>query len=147
MWDKIRTMGGAYGAMMWVDNMHKASFFSSYRDPTPEKSLEVFKSCLKEISEKEFSKEEVEQTVVACYGDAIVPRSPIGRANSAFENFLYANPAEFRAIRINNVLEVSAEDVQNAAKRFYKWSEELYNGAIFIDKSKKCSGNKIDIPL
>lgn len=147
LWDKIRTMGGAYGAMMWIDNIHKASFFSSYRDPTPEKSLEVFKSCIKEIAEKEFSKEEVEQTVVACYGDAIVPRSPIGRANSSFENFLYANPSEFKTIRINNVLEVLPEDVHNAAQRFYKWSEELYNGAIFVDKSKKCSGNKINIPL
>ena len=147
LWDKIRTSGGAYGAGMWVDNMHKTSVFATYRDPSPEKSLEVFKESLKEIAEKKFLKEEVEQTVVSCYGDAIVPQSPSARGSAAFENFLYANPMEFKEKRVSQLFDVTEEDLHQAAVRFAKWSEERFNGAVFADKSKKISGNKIEIPL
>lgn len=147
LWDKIRTTGGAYGAGMWCDNIHKTAFLTSYRDPAPEKTIEVFKNCLKELSEKQFSKEEVEQTIVSCYGDGIVPLSPSARGSSSFENFLYGNPVEFKILRVDALFDVTAEDVQNAAKRFYQWSLELYNGAIFVDKSKKISGNKINISI
>ena len=62
LWDKIRTTGGAYGARVIVDNLEHRTIFSSYRDPTPEKSIQVYLDALKEMSENPISVEDIEKT-------------------------------------------------------------------------------------
>ena len=52
LWDKIRTTGGAYGASCWVDSIEKQVIMTTYRDPTPEKSIEVYLQSLKEFHPK-----------------------------------------------------------------------------------------------
>ncbi len=42
LWNKIRVQGGAYGAGFSIDKSAACSFYS-YRDPTPDKSLEIFR--------------------------------------------------------------------------------------------------------
>ena len=111
LWDKIRTIGGAYGADCRIDAGSRTFIMSSYRDPSPEKTAEVFKECLKEITETPFNPEEVEKTVVSCYGDYIYPQSPKERGNSSFESMLYASPLFFKAAVVEKLLSVKAEDV------------------------------------
>ena len=91
LWDKIRTTGGAYGASCWVDNMEKQVVMSTYRDPTPEKSLQVYLDSLKELCSTPIPKEEVEKTIVSSYGNAIVPACPKDRGARSFEGMLYGN--------------------------------------------------------
>ena len=147
LWDKIRTTGGAYGANLWNDNIEKSSVMCTYRDPSPEKSLKVYMDSLEEISQKKIPQEDIEKTIVVCYGDAIVPACPKDRGARAFESFLYGNPVEFKQLRVNNIFKVTSEDVQKAAQKYYESAVKEKYQSIFCDKSKKISGNKIKIPL
>ena len=150
LWDKIRTTGGAYGASCWVDNMAQQVVMTTYRDPTPDKSIEVYLQSLKELCSKPIPKEEVEKTIVASYGNAIVPASPKDRGARSFEGLLYGNPQKFKQLRVDNILEVTEEDVEKACDRLYEAACRKCSKAVFSnksEKSKKYSGNNIRIPL
>ena len=150
LWDKIRTTGGAYGASCWVDSISQQTIMTTYRDPTPEKSIEVYLQSLKELCSKPIPKEEVEKTIVSTYGNAIVPACPKDRGARSFEGMLYGNPQTFKQIRVDNILEVTEEDVEKACDRFYEAACKKCSKAVFTnitEKSKKYSGNNIKIPL
>ena len=146
-WDKLRTTGGAYGAGMWVDSVQNAVYFTTYRDPTPERSIKVFSDSMKELAENLISAQDVEQTVVASYADMIQPASPRDKAARSFEGLLFANPSAFRQKRVDNLLSVTAEDVAAGARRIADAVEKDYKTAVFCDKSKSFSGNIINLPL
>ena len=147
LWDKIRTTGGAYGAGSWNDNIEKTFIMATYRDPTPEKSVEVYLESLKELSESEIPAEDIEKTIVSCYGDAIVPVCPKDRGARSFESMLFGNPQEFKQERLNKIFAVTPEDVQKTVTRLYQSAIEENHKVIFCDKSKKNYGNIINIPL
>ena len=150
LWDKIRTTGGAYGASCWVDSIQNQVVMSTYRDPTPEKSIEVYLQSLKELCSKPIPKEEVEKTIVSVYGNAIVPASPSDRGARSFEGMLYGNPMEFKQKRVDCILEVTEEDVEKACDRLFEFSSKKCSKAVFSnksDKSENSARNNIRIPL
>ena len=151
LWDKIRTTGGAYGAGAWNDNIDNSYIMTTYRDPTPHKSLETFLEVLKDSSTKTLLQEEIDKTIVSCYGDAIVPVTAKERASRSFEGLLYANPSYLRQTKLDNIMQVTAEDVKNAAKQIYDNAENSLSKAIFCDKKLaeniKESGNYLYNPL
>ena len=147
LWDKIRTSGGAYGAGCWNDNIDKAFLMATYRDPSPEKSIQVFLDSVKEMGQTLIPQEDIEKTIVSCYGDAIVPMCPKDRGARSFEGMLYGNPMEFKQIRVDDFLDVKPEDVKKVAEKLYENLCQCNHQAIFCDKSKKIYGNKIDISL
>ena len=150
LWDKIRTTGGAYGANCWVDNMEGQILMTTYRDPTPEKSIDVYLQSLKELCSKPIPKEEVEKTIVSFYGNSIVPITPKDRGARSFEGMLYGNPMKFRQTRVDNVLEVTEEDVEKACDRLFESAVKKCSKAVFCnksDKTEKLSRNNIKIPI
>ena len=150
LWDKIRTTGGAYGASCWVDSIEKQVIMTTYRDPTPAKSIEVYLQSLKELCSTPIPKEEVEKTIVSNYGNAIVPASPKDRGARSFEGMLYGNPQRFKQVRVDNLLEVTEEDVEKACDRFYESAQKQCSKAVFSNnsaKTKNSAGNNIKIPL
>lgn len=147
LWDKIRTTGGAYGASCWVDNMERQVVMSTYRDPTPAKSIDVYLQSLKELCSTPIPKDEVEKTIVSSYGNAIVPVSPKDRGARSFEGILYANPQSFRQIRVDNILDVTEDDVEKACDRLYEASARKCSKAVFCNKSDDFAGINIKIPL
>ena len=132
---------------MWIDSVQKSIYFSTYRDPTPELSINVFADSMKELAENPVSAEDVEQTVVTCYSDLIQPASPRDKAARSFEGLLYANPSDFRQKRVDNLLSVKAKNVAESAKRISSAIEKDYRTAVFCDNSKTFSGNIINLPL
>ena len=153
LWDKIRTTGGAYGANCWVDNMENQVIMTTYRDPSPEKSIDVYLESLKELCSKPIPKEEVDKTIVSFYGNAIVPVSPKDRGARSFEGMLYGNPQSFRQLRVDSILEVTEDDVEKACDRLYESAARKCSKAVFCnkpdnsEKSEKSASNNIKIPL
>ncbi len=153
LWDKIRTTGGAYGASCWIDSIEKQLVMTTYRDPSPEKSIEVYLQSLKELCSTPIPKEEVEKTIVSSYGNAIVPACPKDRGARSFEGMLYGNPQSFKQKRVDHVLAVTEEDVEKASERIYEASVKKCYKAVFgkgqekSGKSEKKGGNIIKIPL
>lgn len=146
LWDKIRTTGGAYGASSLYNGLEKLMTISSYRDPTPEKSVEVYKEVLKQAAELDYSDEDIERTIVSLYGECIIPLSPKERGRSAFDSFLFGTYG-LKNYRIQNLLKVTSEDVKNSAKQLYENSKETCHKAVFCDNSTICSGKILNLPL
>ena len=147
LWDKIRTTGGAYGVSTWADNYTEKLMMYSYRDPTPVKSISVYLESLKEMINTKISDEDIEKTIVSCYGDAIVPASPKNRGDYSFEGMLYCNPQSFKQLKIDNILSVTPDDVVEAIKRLNKGAENYCKSVVFCDENKATYGTKIDLPL
>lgn len=150
LWDKIRTTGGAYGANCWIDSIENSVLMSTYRDPTPVKSIQVYLDSLKELCSTPIPQEEVEKTIVSTYGNAIIPACPRDRGERSFGGLLYANPKELKLKRIDNILEVKEDDVEKAAERLYEASVRKCKKAVFCNltnKSDEFAGKIIKLPL
>ena len=147
LWDKIRTMGGAYGGGAFNNSIEEVVSFYSYRDPTPNKSLDVYLEVLKEVSEKGISKEDLERTIISIYGMITTPKDATGKASSSISNFMYAVPDNQSQRKIQLLVQITNDDVKAAAQRLYKKMNEERHEVLICDKSINSSGKKLDIVL
>ena len=146
VWDKFRTTGGCYGAGVNPDAGEGCLRLNTYRDPDPKKHAQLLTDCLKECAQTEFTHEDIEKSIVSCYGDAIVPLTPRDRGRQAFETFLYANNG-FKQTKMDKLLAVKDQDVKNAAQRLAQMTTETAHRVVFCDKSKESYGKNLDLPL
>ena len=144
LWEKIRMTGGAYGGSCSPDSTDKIFSMMSWRDPTPEKSLELFIESLREVSEKQFTQEEIECCIISNYSDEIVPDSPSQRGIRGFNRFLFGTTSKMIQKRLEDTLAVTPEEVHEAALRLLKNSENCRR-LIICDKSADFCGKVIKI--
>ena len=139
LWEKIRTIGGAYGAFCSAEPMTGALIFATYRDPSPFDSCVAFEECLKEASELDFTKEEVVRAVMGCYSHFIQPQSPKGRGSSALTRLLYGITDEDREKKIMGILSTTPEKLKSAFKRLYAYTCEKSEKSEKMENFKKRS--------
>ena len=101
---------------------------------------------MKELADNDFTHDDVEKSIVTCYGTAIEPQTPQDRGRQAFETFLYANNG-FKQTKVDNLLSVKDQDVKNAAQRLAQMADKESHRVIFCDKSKDSYGKNLDLPL
>lgn len=147
LWDKIRTTGGAYGASAYVANDDGKFIMVTYRDPSPEKSVSVFKESLQEMKDKVIPEEDIERTIVSAYGDELIPLTPRDRGGKAFAGLIYATPHEVNKKRVETMFSINSEDVSNSMKRLADNTQKFWNGVVFCDKSKDKYGKILKLPL
>ena len=153
LWEKIRTIGGAYGAFCNAEPMTANLVFTTYRDPSPFESCDKFEECLKEASELDFSDDEVIAAVMGCYSHFIQPQSPKGRGSSALTRLLYGITDEDREKKILGILDTTSQSLKSSFKRLYENTkmENLKKKAVICGKKslKSClnSGKIISLPL
>lgn len=147
LWEKLRTTGGAYGAGCYVDGQNELITMATYRDPTPEKSIQTYLETLKELQQQDFTEEEIEKSVVSIYGDRICPDSPKAMARDSFECFLYGNTPELYKKRVLQILDVKKDDVKKALENIVEGTQNYSKKVVFCDKKIKTSGKKLKMPL
>ncbi|MCQ2589611.1 MAG: insulinase family protein [Treponema sp.] len=147
LWEKLRTTGGAYGASVSVDGLNEVCVMGTYRDPSPEKSVQVYLETLEELQNAEFTEDEIERTIVTIYGDRICPDSPKATAMDSFERMIYGCSIESQHKKMEQLLSVKPEDVKAAAKRLYENTKVLCKKVVFCDKKNKTSGKTLKLPL
>lgn len=147
LWVKIRMQGGAYGGSANNDSFEQLFVLNSWRDPTPEKSLGLFMETLKEVSEQKFTQEDVDRCILSSYSYYISPDSPNGRGHRGLSRFLYGNSYLLMNEMVKLILQVTPEDVHEAAVRLYENAKTYHKNEIFCDNSTKVYGNIIKIPL
>ncbi len=146
LWERIRTTGGAYGAYASSMNLSGQFNFSTFRDPTPEKSVQTFRQCLEDAVAADFSEEECERSVTGTYGDEIQPHSPYGRGIAGFYRTIYCISEEDRHEKLVNLLSVKSENVRKAAENLLK-NIDSARTVIIENKSEKNAGVNIKLPL
>lgn len=153
LWEKVRTIGGAYGVFCNTESMIGSVLFSSYRDPSPFDTCAVFGECLKEASEIDFDDEEVARCVMGCYSHFIQPQSPKGRGSVALTRVLYGILDEDREKKILGILSTTAADLKHGFYRLYENMKRASSSKKAIICGKKAleacenAGKIVSLPL
>lgn len=146
LWERIRTTGGAYGAYAGCANLSGLFMLSTFRDPSPQKSLCTFAECLKDAAERKIEEDELVRMITGTYGDEVQPHSPRGRGNLGIIRTLYCICDEDRQQKITGLLRVKPEQIQNAAEKIFTAYDDCRT-VVLCDKSSKKTGIIIDLPL
>jgi Zn-dependent M16 (insulinase) family peptidase len=72
LWNNIRVIGGAYGAMMTADNSGSL-YFVSYRDPKIAETLNVYKGIAGDIRALSLSQAEVDRLIIGTMSEIDMP--------------------------------------------------------------------------
>lgn len=112
LWNQIRAMGGAYGAMASIDLFGNFSFVS-YRDPHLSRTLDVYQHIPEAIKTFNASDAQVNRMIIGTISDLDVPLSPYGRGKSAFIDHCRKYSYEKRARVREEVLSTDANKIRS----------------------------------
>lgn len=115
LWERIRMGGGAYGAFCQNDVLEGLFIFSSYRDPSPLASLEVFHQSLMEASRVPVDSSALEKLIIGCYSREVQPRSPADKGFTAFIRLLYGITDTLRTAKVAQILSVAPGDIMRVS--------------------------------
>ncbi len=146
LWERIRTTGGAYGARASCANLIGKFTFSTFRDPIPFQSLDVFSECLSDAMEAHLQQEDCENIITGTYGDEVQPFSPVGRGNAGFMRTLCCISDADRLSKLQMMFEMKPEDIREAAKRIAARAAERRN-VVIGGKADKTTGVIIRLPV
>ena len=147
LWEKMRTMGGAYGAYSSADTSSKLCSVYTYRDPNPQNTASLFMKILEEDSKKLLSDEEIECAILSCYAEEIIPDSPSQRGLRGLRRTLYGTSSELAEKNLELILKVTPQDVRESAERLLENAKKTRKQVVICDNSKNCYGNLVDIGL
>jgi Zn-dependent M16 (insulinase) family peptidase len=118
LWESIRMKGGAYGAFAYPDHLEGVFSLATYRDPSPLKSLDSFRSVLKAAAEGAFADDgELEKTIIGAYAGETHPQTGAEKSFSGFLRFLYGVEDIHRRRRLERLIAVTGEQVTAALRR------------------------------
>ncbi|MBQ3671038.1 MAG: insulinase family protein [Treponema sp.] len=117
LWERIRTIGGAYGAFCDVESFAARFSLTTYRDPTPFASCDVFEECLKDACGIDFGEDEVEKAIMGCYSHYIQPQTPKSRGSVGLTRILYGINDEDREEKVLRLLSMKPSDMKEAFNR------------------------------
>lgn len=146
LWEKIRTVGGAYGARASLEEMDRVFVFTTYRDPQPDLSLKVFVEALTEACEHQFSDEEVERTITGYYSNFIRPNTPRGHGNLAFMRLICDKTKDEKLFEIHTILNAKPKNFHEAAVFLLESCKKLEK-AIIYNKIEEFAGKVVTLPL
>lgn len=87
LWPEIRVKGGSYGAG-FVTRRHGVALFYSYRDPNPERSIEVFYGAADFLEKFAEEKHDLTKYIIGAVGEYDILLTPRAAASLATANYL-----------------------------------------------------------
>ncbi|KPK33558.1 MAG: hypothetical protein AMS24_00770 [Chlamydiae bacterium SM23_39] len=115
--EKIREKGGAYGVFAFYNPLHGTFVFASYRDPNIANTLETFKYSVQEISNKNFTKNDLDEAKRKIIQKLDKPLSPGKKGICAFyqkkSNLTKPIIEKFR----KSILNATMDDIQEAVNK------------------------------
>jgi len=114
LWEDIRMKGGAYGASASSDGLERCFSLSTYRDPSPLRSLDSFSSILKNQAANFLDGNELVKTIIGCYARETRPRTPSEKSATDFLRFLSRIDSGYRKRKLERLIGISAEDISAA---------------------------------
>ncbi|MGI1678044.1 MAG: insulinase family protein [Cellvibrionaceae bacterium] len=140
----IREQGGAYGGGAQQDNSIGAFRFYSYRDPRLAETLNDFEKSIEWLMETQHEWAPVEEAILGVVSSIDKPASPAGEAKQTFHAELNGRTLEIREAFRNNVLNVTANDLQRVAKT-YLLDKKNENIAIITSKDNSTTAESLGL--
>jgi len=123
LWEDIRMKGGAYGASAQPDHLEGPFSFSTYRDPTPLRSLDAFASIIRKGSQDNDNadsgcqNDSLEKAIIGTYSRETRPRTPAEKGIADFLRFLCGIEDSHRERHLKGIIDTSAEQLDAAQRR------------------------------
>jgi Zn-dependent M16 (insulinase) family peptidase len=133
LWEDIRMKGGAYGAFVNTDSIENCFTFATYRDPAPQRSLDIFKNIINNSRFEDCTEDSLVKSIIGCYAKETTPRTSAEKGTVDFVRFLCGIEDDCRKRRRERLVSVTAEDINNAYKGLI--SKEL-SGKVIISGLK-----------
>ena len=143
-WEKLRTVHGCYGAHATIVNLSNIAALTTYRDPNPKESFELFIDCLKEAAAGSQSREDIECAALSFYSQYATPNAPSVHGAVALKRVLRGVTQEQIDDYIKYVLELNAADLKEAAETLVAASRNDTK-AMLCSKETKTKGNILKI--
>ena len=117
LWETIRVKGGAYGVSAYPDSATALFTLTTYRDPTPLKSLAVIRDCIEKSITAPLTDSEMEALITGTYSIALQPRTPAQRSSAAFSRLLNGITHQTRMRIIEGIIACTKERMNRFAER------------------------------
>ncbi len=115
---EIREKGGAYGGLASYDCESGLFSLLSYRDPQLVRTLRVYDSAATWAAAGDFARSDIDEAILAVFGDLDRPLSPGGRGGRAFTRLRQGIDPELRQQFRQQVLDVDAEALARVAQSY-----------------------------
>lgn len=112
---EIREKGGAYGGGAYARGLGGTFGFYSYRDPNPQNTMKIISSAGLWARDNSWSTQDLEEAKLSVFQNIDAPESV---SEEGMTRFLHGVDENMEQRRREQLLDVSAEDVQAAAQEF-----------------------------
>lgn len=134
LWEKIRSIGGAYGAYAAPMGLEGLLAFVTYRDPNPINSLSEFLHAIDYALSETVTEEELDRLITGRYSKEIMPTTPAGKGFVSFKNLLCGISYGAKQDFVSNMLDTSAADLRICAQKLLEQKKTL-SAAVLASES------------
>ncbi|GHT83259.1 peptidase M16 [Spirochaetia bacterium] len=114
LWEDIRMKGGAYGAFAHPDGIEGTFTLSTYRDPSPLRSLEAFPAILAETPMPD--EETLTKALIGTFSKETRPRTAADKGLADFLRFLYGIEDQHRRGKLESIVSITGAELASAAE-------------------------------
>ncbi|QSX06628.1 insulinase family protein [Sedimentibacter sp. zth1] len=117
LWNNIRVLGGAYGAMMRLNQSGQICFVS-YRDPNLAKTLENYKNIYNYFNNLKLDSKHMTKYIIGTIKNLDQPYSIEVEGDIAFKNYISHNSYEYQQSIRDEIFATKCEDLVNTKSLF-----------------------------
>ncbi len=115
LWNMVRVVGGAYGTGL-IARRHGSVMLYSYRDPSPAKTLQVFRGAADFLEEFAKSGRELTKYIIGAYGDVDILTTPRTAARQASADHITGFTGEDEIKLRRDIINTDSEALLKVAK-------------------------------
>jgi Zn-dependent M16 (insulinase) family peptidase len=115
LWDKVRMQGGAYGGSCNFDQHSGGFFFSSYRDPNLQPTLDIYDKSADFLRGERLGYAELSRNIIGVIGSMDSYQLPDAKGRASMANYLIGYTDEIKQRRREEILSASAQDFRDFA--------------------------------
>ncbi len=134
LWERIRVLGGAYGALCRFDRFSGGFTFVSYRDPNLLGTIDVFDQTAGYISGLDIERAEIEKSIIGAIGDIDTPMLPDTRGYISMQRYLNNNTDKSRQLMREEIIGTSPAEIKAFGSVLHNVRE---NGIVKVLASEK----------
>jgi Zn-dependent M16 (insulinase) family peptidase len=125
LWNKVRVMGGAYGASIGIDRAGTL-LFTSWRDPNLMETLAVYDEVSSFLQSFTATEREMNNYIIATIGKLDTQLTPYGNGATVTKDYLRGITYADRQKERDQVLATTQEDIRNFADMFTELKQQNY---------------------
>lgn len=135
---EIREKGGAYGGGAYANGLSGIFGFYSYRDPNPQNTIKIINESGIWARDREWTDRDIEEAKLSVFQGLDAPESV---SQEGMNRFLSGVDHEMQQKRREQLLDVTAKDVKQAAQEFLVNGVEKGNLAVLGEKKEWVKGD------